>query len=488
MRSEIKPMILVFALATLFAGSALAMNVIEDHQDIEGPFPDGPSVTAACLECHDDVAHDFMKTSHWNWQPMQEVLGKGEIPLGKKNTVNNFCVALTSNWARCTSCHAGYGWKDDTFDFENPELIDCLVCHDQTGTYRKFPTGAGHPTYENKEWQGKIWEPLDLDGLVRTVGMPSRANCGACHFSGGGGNNVKHGDMEKALADPSFALDVHMSADGQDFSCQECHTTTDHDIQGNAMFASPSGYNHLECTSCHDEDVHEKRILNWHGKSLACQTCHIPEFARAAPTKTWCVWSTAGTNTENVKDEYGKDTFVKKKGTFKWEKNVVPSYAWYDGVSSQYVLGEAMNPDGVTHLNMPKGTRLDAKAKIYPFKVMRGKQPYDKVNKVIVVPKLFGKTGFWKNGFDWNDAIAQGMKASGMEYSGEYGFAATESYWKVNHMVAPATAAVQCTACHAEEGNTRMDWKALGYEGDPAHHRGYSRFELEEAYRDVNMD
>ena len=29
------------------------------------------------------------------------------------------------------------------------------------------------------------------------------------------------------------------------------------------------------------------------------------------------------------------------------------------------------------------------------------------------------------------------MKSAGLEYSGEYGFAETESWWKINHMVAP---------------------------------------------------
>jgi len=487
MRFDVRLTLLAAALVLLAVPALAALEVIEDHQDLEGPFTDGPSVTAACLDCHDDAAHDFMKTSHWTWEPVQDVIGKGEIPLGKKNTLNNFCIAVDSNWGRCTSCHAGYGWKDGSFDFTKAENIDCLVCHDQTGTYRKFPTGAGHPNYEPKEWMGKIWDPVDLAAIARTVGKPSRQTCGACHFSGGGGNNVKHGDMEKSLMAPEFALDVHMSADGQDFSCQECHTTENHDIQGNAMFASPSGYNHLECTSCHDADLHPKRILNWHSKSLACQTCHIPAFARANPTKTWWDWSTAGTKGKAEKDEFGMPTWVKKKGSFVWEKNVVPTYAWYAGVSGQYLLGDTINPDAVTKLNWPQGNRVDPKAKIYPFKMMRGKQPYDVQARIIAVPKLFGKTGYWKS-FDWNDAIAQGMKSVGMDYSGEYGFAETEALWKINHMVAPADNALKCKDCHSKDGTGRMDWAALGYDGDPSVKRGVSRYELKEAYRGSELD
>ncbi len=476
------PMLALLVLATaLVAVPAAAMKTIDEHQDLKGPFLDGPAVTAACLDCHEDAAHDFMKTSHWTWQPMQNVVGKGQVPLGKKNTVNNFCIAVDSNWPRCTSCHAGYGWQDGSFDFSDATKVDCLVCHDKTGTYRKFPTGAGHPVYEPTEWEGKIWEPQDLASIARAVGVPDRVNCGACHFSGGGGNNVKHGDMEQALLQPARELDVHMGVDGGNFNCQECHATNNHDIQGNAMFASPGGTNHLECTSCHEADVHAKRILNWHGKSIACQTCHIPEFARSAPTTIWWDWSTAGQKREVLTDDNGMPDYDQKKGSFEWGKNVVPAYTWYDGVSGQYLLGESINPDQVTRLNWPQGNRTDPQSKIYPFKVMKAKQPYDKVRKVIVVPKLFGKTGYWKS-FDWNDAIKQGMESVGQEYSGEYGFAETEAWWKLNHMVAPKEMALKCKACHGEDG--RMDWAALGYEGDPNSKRGIARFELSEEYKE----
>ncbi|HPF69824.1 MAG TPA: tetrathionate reductase family octaheme c-type cytochrome [Candidatus Krumholzibacteria bacterium] len=461
---------------------AAAMKTIAEHQELTGPYKTGSDVTAACLQCHEDAAHDFMKTSHWTWMPEQNVVGKGVVPLGKKNTVNNFCIAVDSNWPRCTSCHAGYGWKDANFDFTNAENIDCLVCHDQTGKYKKFPTGAGDPVYEPTEWEGKIWEPVDLASVARSVGKPNRVNCGACHFSGGGGNNVKHGDMEKALLQPSRELDVHMSADGGNFQCQECHSTKNHVIAGNAMFASPGGRNHLECTSCHEADLHAKKILNWHAKSVACQTCHIPEFARSNPTKMWWDWTSAGDKNRAVNtDENGMPDYDAKKGEFKWGKNVVPSYAWYDGVSGQYLLGDKMNPDQVTRLNWPQGNRTDAQSKIYPFKVMRAVQPYDKGRKVIAVPKLFGKTGYWKT-FDWNDAIKQGMETVGQEYSGEYGFAETEAWWKINHMVAPKEMALKCANCHGENG--RMDWKALGYAGDPNTKRGIARFELSEEYKD----
>jgi hypothetical protein len=39
-------------------------------------------------------------------------------------------------------------------------------------------------------------------------------------------------------------------------------------------------------------------------------------------------------------------------------------------------------------------------------------------------------------------------------------------YWPLAHMVQPGDRALQCSDCHGERG--RMDFVALGYEGDPA--------------------
>ena len=97
-----------------------------------------------------------------------------------------------------------------------------------------------------------------------------------------------------------------------------------------------------------------------------------------------------------------------------------------------------------------------------PFKIMRGKQPYDADNKVLSVPHLLG--GTWKH-YDWDKAIAEGMAVAGLEYSGKSGFAKTDMYWKVNHMVMPKGRALECDACHGKKG--RIDWKAIGYDRDP---------------------
>ena len=119
--------------------------------------------------------------------------------LGKKTVINNFCGTIQSNEPRCTSCHIGYGWKDNTFDFTSEVNVDCLVCHDRTGKYKKLPTGAGHPLYKEMKKGDKVIKPVDLAHVAQKVGKTSRQTCGGCHFTGGGGNAVKHGDLDMSL-------------------------------------------------------------------------------------------------------------------------------------------------------------------------------------------------------------------------------------------------------------------------------------------------
>ena len=451
--------------ATLLVGGS-AFAAMDHSKIVKGPFKTGPDVTKACLQCHQQQAQDFMKTVHWTWSSRQKT-ADGEVTLGKINAVNNFCIALPSNEPRCTSCHAGYGWKDASFDFAKSENVDCLVCHDTTGTYRKYPTAAGHPAYEDKEWpmnSGKKWPAVDLEKVAKRVGRPSRQTCGACHFFGGGGDHVKHGDLDSSLIKPKRTMDVHMGVDGANMACVDCHQGSKHVIPGKALSVSVSrGGTTLDCTTCHAGTPHQNATLNRHTEKVACQTCHIPTFSRMLPTKVWWDWSSAGQNRKPVKDEYGLATFDKMKGDFKWAKNVTPSYLWFGGTVDRVLMGEKIDPGKVVHLNHPRGER-DKGARITPFKVMKGKQPYDAGNNVMAVPHLFGKGGFWKT-YDWGSAIAGGMKAAGLQYSGKYGWVETDMYWKVNHMVVPKEQALKCNDCHGAGG--RMDWKALGYAGDP---------------------
>lgn len=429
----------------------------EDHTNyIAGPFDNPQQVTENCLMCHQEEAESFMHTVHWTWssKPMKVPGHSEKVNLGKRNVLNNFCIGLRTNFPRCTSCHAGYGWKDTSFDFSDPKNIDCLVCHDNTGTYEKTPTGAGLPSPE-----------VDLVRVAQSVGPTTRESCGSCHFYGGGGNNVKHGDLENALVNPSRELDVHMG--GQDFTCTECHMTEGHKIEGNALSVSTNSKQTVACEHCHTEAPHTKKyaaFLNKHTERIACQTCHIPEFARANPTKMYWDWSTAGEDRPDSLDEYGKPTYAKKKGSFIWGKNVIPTYAWYSGESTHMLVGDEVQLNVMNDITKPIGSKDEPDSKIYPFKVHRGKQIADAQYNYLLPTHLFG--GFW-NDFDWNKSVSEGAAAYNLRYSGEFTFVKTEMYWKINHMVTPKEEALECTDCHSKVKETRLDWKTLGYDGDP---------------------
>ena len=474
-----KGLLCSLAFALLWTGTSLAA----DHSFIKGPFNSGPEVTKQCLECHKEAAAEVMKTTHWTWETEQIIDGK-KVKRGKKNVINNFCIAVKTNEPRCTSCHAGYGWENDSFDFTDQTKVDCLVCHDTTGTYEKSPAGAGNPAgyTGNPKFDAK---PVDLVKVAQNVGVVSRTNCLTCHANGGGGNNIKHGDIDTSLINPTKAVDFHMGTDSLNFSCQECHATEHHQIPGSSLIVSPNNTKQVTCEQCHDSAPHKKKNLNKHAETIACQTCHIPTFAKVNATKMTWDWSQSGPQPkgkEVEKDEHGHAIYIDMKGRFTYAQNVVPEYRWYNGSAGAYILGQVIDPSKTTQLNYPLGDINDKSAKIMPFKVERGKQIYDTDNKYFIVPKLFGKAeddAYWANfkskGADtaWKAASVAGMKAVGLNFSGHFGFAPTESYWSINHMVASADQALRCNDCHAKNG--RLDWNALGYKGDPMKTPGAAR-------------
>jgi len=406
-----------------------------DHSQfpqLEGPFEDGPAVTRVCLQCHADVGQDILGTVHWTWEYDSEVTGE---TYGKRNVINNFCVSMAPNEPRCTSCHIGYGWEDDSFDFTATENIDCLICHDTTGTYRKYPTAAGHPVYgETLSFGGKDWPAPDLAMVAQSIGEPSRANCGTCHFTGGGGDAVKHGDLDTSLADPSFELDVHMATEGNDFTCQTCHVTEGHNIAGSRYVMDTYTDGPTQCETCHGEAPHGNASIDSHVAAIACQTCHIPEYARSQPTKMTWDWTTAGTPTDEgthpniITDEAtGKAIYDSRKGGFTWEADVIPAYSWSNGAFDFALIAEGVDPDVGFIINAPLGDRSEGR--IWPFKVFTGVQPYDSGTGVIAPLNLFPNaargeedpaTAFWRN-WDMDLAIENGLSSWGYEFSGETG-------------------------------------------------------------------
>ncbi|SDJ28379.1 Cytochrome c [Aliiruegeria lutimaris] len=128
---------------------------------------------------------------------------------------------------------------------------------------------------------------------------------------------------------------------------------------------------------------------------MACQTCHIPEYARSGvATKSYWDWSTAGKinaegkpySEENYTQGNGKHqhTYMSQKGDFEWAENTEPAYAWFKGVV-EYVNDEkVLDPEGIAPVNAIRGDPASDDSRIWPFKIMKGRQACDSVNNTLV--------------------------------------------------------------------------------------------------------
>nr|WP_320134936.1 tetrathionate reductase family octaheme c-type cytochrome [uncultured Amphritea sp.] len=464
----------------VIASEKLNQNVTtanhSEFKTLQKQFHSGPEVTKACLECHTEAAKQVQQSLHWTWEYVQP---KTFQTLGKRHVINSFCGSVTSNEPRCTSCHAGYGWTDMQQPPPTDETsVDCLVCHDTTGEYVKLPAGAGHPAYkpmESPAGSGHMQAPTDLTAIAQNVGHSQPANCGSCHFYGGGGDGVKHGDLDSSLVNPPKSLDVHLSHDGANLTCSDCHTTSGHitagsRYQGNAhdtLGIDVPGHTDMSrasCESCHGPAPHDKAKLNEHVDRVACQSCHIPAFARGGvATKTWWDWSTAGRLDENNKpitlyDENGHLSYLSIKGDFQYAENVTPDYRWFNGTVHYTLQTDTIDTDNPpVQVNWIEGSAKDPDSRIWPFKIMHGKQPFDTVNKTLLVNHVYSPTddsALWSN-FDWTKALQAGTTIAGQPYSGQFDFIETEMYWPISHMVGPADSAVKCSSCHAS--NSRLN-------------------------------
>jgi octaheme c-type cytochrome (tetrathionate reductase family) len=440
--------------------------------------------TESCLMCHEEEGRMVLEMGHFKWQGETDRIAGLEGGIhGKNDLLNNFCIAVPTNEGRCTQCHIGYGYADAGFDFNDPTNIDCLVCHDQSGTYEKDLTTAGMPK-----------STVDLNLVARSIslgGKPTRKNCIGCHAFAGGGDNVKHGDLSTDLLATTRQYDVHMATDGANFDCVDCHAANHDPKTGEVNHGmAPMSLHSVnegemrQCTDCHGAltTVHADTPVGvmfedgWHGR-LACQVCHIPAIARAKPTKVEWYWADAGQDIEPtpIDQDTGMPAYNKKKGSFNWSKNVRPTLRYFNGNWDRMVIGISDTYDQEpVQLATPLGDAADPDAMIYPFKVMKGNQPVDPVTKTVLVPHLFGKPGgpnpYWAK-YDWGLALQDGANYTGQNYSGSYAFATTEMLLSVNHEVAPADQALGyleqgggCADCH---GSDAIDWPALGWTADP---------------------
>ncbi|MDP1652402.1 MAG: tetrathionate reductase family octaheme c-type cytochrome [Rhodocyclaceae bacterium] len=455
-----------------------ALDSTADHskfKELQKDFQSGPEVTKACLACHTEASKQVMHTQHWKWEFVNP---QSKQNLGKRHVINNFCTSVESNLKGCATCHIGYGAMTDKGVLNEEERVDCLACHTTIGYAKPSGLGGNVVAKDVELPGGKVARGQNLQKIAQSVGKTSRKTCGACHFMGGGGDAVKHGDLDSSLEDPDKKLDVHMDADGLNFTCATCHKTDNHKVPGSryaptALDKNPAHIrgkadegNPATCQACHGQAPHKEKNsdkLNSHTRKLACQTCHIPAFARGEiATKMAWDWSTAGKRDEKgkplvVKDEHGHAIYQGHKGDFVYGENVKPDYIWFNG-DVAYTLRDTKidKANQPIWINQYLGSPTDGKSMIWPVKTFKGKQAFDPENKTLVVTHLAGEddTAYWKN-LEWEKAIETGMKTAGMPFSGKVDFIETVSQWPITHMVAPKDKALGCTECHAKDGRLK---------------------------------
>lgn len=431
-------------------GSCAPPPLNADHtgkNDLQGDFASAEEiVTLTCTQCHSNKARDVSASTHHAWD-------------NKNLQVNNFCTIAMPN-GHCIKCHPSFDKKLNDYSLPlSNDKIDCLICHAQDYS-RDVVDGAAVGVKPDTMTWGEI---------ARSVGEKvTKGMCLRCHAGAGGGN--KQGDLGGSLATADANLDVHM---GNCMECVDCHQWNKHQVAG-AGTQHPSGTNRFSCSDCHSEaditanGLHSNGHYNW----MACQTCHIPEFAKVDTTNTNWYYDVSG--------------FTLQKLT-----NLKPVYKWWDGASTLNfdLLADTVDPAGTTILAGPNEAAKPANPsgqtaiKAYPFYEHPGANAIDATSNKIMPFYRNSSCGVidapnnrsWNESIwncaidlaatDWNNAYGAGT----IEYSGNLGFANTVMYLNLNHEVTRANA-LTCTDCHqtAEGGSSNRNttwrgWTDLGY-------------------------
>ncbi len=410
---------------------------------------------SACLSCHNggeggNQYAEMFASTHYQWLGETPEMAQGPMLQGKlTNAINNYCINIKGNWDLCGSCHAGRGTKPGEGD--GIDNVDCLMCHNQDyamARVRKLDGSMGPPDETDQ---------ATLDGYVRNLHPPTRANCLKCHAKAGGGDGVKRGDLSLALidnADPNF--DVHMDVLGPDLSCQDCHIFQGHRVIGKGSDLRPTDDlargSEVSCVSCHtgmdsgtghssagrssDPDRHVARV--------ACQSCHIPTYGKWE-TETHRAWDTH----HDGSSAYGPDTTPGHPHSER-ATNLTPVLRFWNRASENaLLLDPAMtNPEtGRYPTSLPLGNVTEGM--LTPFKYKTASQP-----KTAEVPGTLIAVDTWeyiKGSGNIDLAIESGLSMMGYPASTPYEWVETETFQMINHGVNPVAGVADCAFCH--QGN-----------------------------------
>ncbi len=178
-----------------------AANSTADHSKFEalkGPFANGSEVTKACLTCHTEAGKHFMKSIHWTWEYTHPKTGQ---KLGKSVLVNNYLHQRARQRGHVRPVSRQLQLERRRISI-SPSRKTSTVLSATTGpapiTRLRRPR-ATRPAPSCS----RICSPSTSSRSRRAWTCQDAANCGSCHFNGGGGDGVKHGDLDSSLNHPA---------------------------------------------------------------------------------------------------------------------------------------------------------------------------------------------------------------------------------------------------------------------------------------------
>ena len=350
--------------------------------------------------------------------------------------------------------------------------------------------------------------PMTITTLeaAQNVHLTTRQSCLNCHAGAAGGDGTKRGDLSREVANnATTTTDFHLSPQGADLTCSDCHNDGGHRLRGRGLDLRPNDVaGRFTCDSCHGATPHgdfsntQGSSRDKHAQKVACQTCHIPSYAKAAVgTEVVRDWQDPHPSASACNGRGGWLPREDKGGL--GGASLIPSYAWFDGTSQVSYLGESL--DGVPTIpldadvaasfvgnfnagdpayviGMPNGdvTSTSVDTKLYPMKEHWGKLARNTSNNTMVGHSTFE---FFRTGsFCRAVAVGLGLEevnvdpstvCSGVpgdtEMPNNTEAVAVHTYQTINHGVEPQGDALNCGSCHPSQsgGPLQVELGDLGY-------------------------
>ncbi|WP_291318177.1 MopE-related protein [Desulfuromonas sp.] len=460
------------------------------HDGITGTFDTPAQVTAKCLECHSLEGSHIANALHGLKPIATPDVVNNLDDSNKYREINTFCSypGPEQAGAACMGCHPTLGKYENLGAAD----IDCLRCHNDQ--YKRKFTAEDDPAnfYNVVDWQGtpKTYIPSKKDAqgnfmvefnwgampgltatdLIAGVHRPTTSTCLSCHAKAGGGDWTKRGDIGLNTATATAAEDVHLASaasGGAGLSCSDCHVSSNHKIPGRGIDLRPTeqGVAVKACVECHTGfetgNGHAAAGANRsegdrHVYRVACQSCHIAEFAKGGATEMHRDWTSPHWNQALCN---GQGAWA---GHEVKEANVAPDHVFFNGTSYIANLGET-----VDQVDPASGylTVADANGDLNDGMLVPIKRHQSNMAVMDNTGELVPYDIVWQFMTGKNDEAAERGKANA-GLNGTHSWQWVEAEMAINHGVAPATDVADCSACHGsgsiDLGSTsKLD--AMGY-------------------------